>query len=87
MTLGDACDQLIASGSTGTLVMSGSEVVGVITENDILAALMDGIDRDIELDLWLRGGKARLPGRAISGVPNGPSSETRAQGKRRHQQA
>ncbi|CAE7269055.1 yop-1, partial [Symbiodinium pilosum] len=72
-TLGDACDLLIASGNTGTLVMDQGEVVGVITENDILAALMDGIDRDIPLDLWLRGGKARLPGCMVNALTLTPA--------------
>ena len=72
-TLGDACDQLIASGHTGTLVTREGEAVGVITENDILAALMDGIDRDIQLDLWLRGGKARLPGCIMNALTLNPT--------------
>ena len=53
--------------------MHEGEVVGVITENDILAALMDGIDRDIQLDLWLRGGQARLPGCMVNALTMTPA--------------
>jgi len=53
--------------------MHEGEVLGVITENDILAALMDGIDRDIQLDLWLRGGQARLPGCMVNALTMTPA--------------
>eukprot|EP00440_Ansanella_granifera_P061821 gb/GFBE01067023.1/.p1 GENE.gb/GFBE01067023.1/~~gb/GFBE01067023.1/.p1 ORF type:complete len:321 (+),score=59.01 gb/GFBE01067023.1/:1-963(+) len=61
-TLGDACDIMISRGRTSAVVLDDNEEVkGVLTENDLLAALMDGSGRDLSIDLWLRGDQARLP--------------------------
>lgn len=61
-SLGDACDELVSSGRTAAVITDAHDKVkGVLTENDILAALLDGTPRDCKIDLWLRGGNARLP--------------------------
>eukprot|EP00440_Ansanella_granifera_P056717 gb/GFBE01061475.1/.p1 GENE.gb/GFBE01061475.1/~~gb/GFBE01061475.1/.p1 ORF type:complete len:350 (+),score=59.45 gb/GFBE01061475.1/:1-1050(+) len=61
-TLGDACDAMISTGRTAAVIVDRhGEVCGVLTENDLLAALNEGCDRDLSIDLWLRGGSARLP--------------------------
>eukprot|EP00931_Biecheleriopsis_adriatica_P067586 TRINITY_DN41706_c0_g1_i1.p1 TRINITY_DN41706_c0_g1~~TRINITY_DN41706_c0_g1_i1.p1 ORF type:complete len:487 (-),score=108.74 TRINITY_DN41706_c0_g1_i1:192-1484(-) len=62
-TLGDAADALVASGRTAAVVADDNyKVRGVLTENDILAALLEGASKDCKLDAWLRGGHSRLPG-------------------------
>eukprot|EP00933_Yihiella_yeosuensis_P080229 TRINITY_DN93634_c0_g1_i1.p1 TRINITY_DN93634_c0_g1~~TRINITY_DN93634_c0_g1_i1.p1 ORF type:complete len:352 (+),score=50.11 TRINITY_DN93634_c0_g1_i1:80-1135(+) len=62
-SLGDACDILVSSGRSAAVVLDKrGEPCGVLTENDMLAALMDGSSRDLSIDLWLRGGSARMPG-------------------------
>lgn len=62
-TLGDAADALVASGRTGAVVLDWrGDVRGVLTENDLLAALAEGTPWDCSIDKWLRRGDARLPG-------------------------
>eukprot|EP00933_Yihiella_yeosuensis_P085097 TRINITY_DN9989_c1_g1_i2.p1 TRINITY_DN9989_c1_g1~~TRINITY_DN9989_c1_g1_i2.p1 ORF type:complete len:764 (+),score=206.34 TRINITY_DN9989_c1_g1_i2:71-2362(+) len=62
-TLADAAERLLAAGRTAAVVLSGgSDVRGVLTENDILRALVDEAPCDCSIDVWLRGGDARLPG-------------------------
>lgn len=62
-TLADACDAMVSSGRTATVVLgSDREVRGLLTENDILQAYCDHVDWDCQVGAWLRGGEARLPG-------------------------
>eukprot|EP00931_Biecheleriopsis_adriatica_P036775 TRINITY_DN21148_c0_g1_i1.p1 TRINITY_DN21148_c0_g1~~TRINITY_DN21148_c0_g1_i1.p1 ORF type:complete len:441 (-),score=94.21 TRINITY_DN21148_c0_g1_i1:224-1399(-) len=61
-TLADAADILMASGRTAALVLEKGSVRGVLTENDLMVALLDGAPWDCEVGAWLRGGRARLPG-------------------------
>eukprot|EP00930_Biecheleria_cincta_P036487 TRINITY_DN25010_c0_g1_i2.p1 TRINITY_DN25010_c0_g1~~TRINITY_DN25010_c0_g1_i2.p1 ORF type:complete len:698 (+),score=112.18 TRINITY_DN25010_c0_g1_i2:48-2141(+) len=62
-TLSDAAHSLVDSGRTACLVVSGQgEVQGVFTENDLLAALVEGTMGNLAIEKWLRGGNARLPG-------------------------
>eukprot|EP00931_Biecheleriopsis_adriatica_P028077 TRINITY_DN16793_c0_g1_i2.p1 TRINITY_DN16793_c0_g1~~TRINITY_DN16793_c0_g1_i2.p1 ORF type:complete len:359 (+),score=68.10 TRINITY_DN16793_c0_g1_i2:64-1077(+) len=61
-TMGDACDAMVEAGRTATVIVDKhGGVAGVLTENDMLAAVMDGTSRDLCVDLWLRSGSARLP--------------------------
>lgn len=60
--MGDACDAMVAAGRTATVIIDKhGGVSGVLTENDMMAALLDGTSRDLSVDLWLRSGSARLP--------------------------
>lgn len=62
-TIADAADTLVSSGRTATVVIDRDQnVCGVLTENDILAALMEKTPYRNSIASWLRGGESRLPG-------------------------
>eukprot|EP00930_Biecheleria_cincta_P071274 TRINITY_DN58789_c0_g1_i1.p1 TRINITY_DN58789_c0_g1~~TRINITY_DN58789_c0_g1_i1.p1 ORF type:complete len:702 (-),score=134.39 TRINITY_DN58789_c0_g1_i1:39-2144(-) len=62
-TLADAADSLAGSGRTACVVVdSQGNLCGVLTENDLLQALVDGTSHGCSIAQWLRGGPARLPG-------------------------
>lgn len=66
LTLTDAADLLIGSDHTSALVMDDVDVVlGVLTENDLLAAFVEGVGREAKVARWLRGGDARFPRGAL----------------------
>jgi len=61
-TLGDACDAIIKASRTSVVVLGEDDTVkGVLTENDILAASMDGRGVDSNIASWLGCSFARLP--------------------------
>lgn len=62
MSLTDAVDALVCSGRTAAVVLDNDQVQGVLTENDVLAALVEGTPWECKIMEWLRGGYARLPG-------------------------
>ncbi|CAE8672282.1 unnamed protein product, partial [Polarella glacialis] len=56
--LHDACSILLASGRTAAVVLDpAGTVLGVLTENDVLQALVEGVPEDLTVGLWLRGGE------------------------------
>eukprot|EP00933_Yihiella_yeosuensis_P042985 TRINITY_DN37668_c0_g1_i2.p1 TRINITY_DN37668_c0_g1~~TRINITY_DN37668_c0_g1_i2.p1 ORF type:complete len:824 (+),score=178.53 TRINITY_DN37668_c0_g1_i2:111-2474(+) len=63
-TLVDACDDLVSEGRTAAVVLDEStgSIRGLLTENDVLRAIVEGVDWDCTVQQWLRGGEARLPG-------------------------
>lgn len=62
LSLTDAADLLIEANHTAALVVDISgAVLGVLTENDFLAAFAEGVSRDATVARWLRGDYARLP--------------------------
>eukprot|EP00930_Biecheleria_cincta_P020134 TRINITY_DN15207_c0_g1_i1.p1 TRINITY_DN15207_c0_g1~~TRINITY_DN15207_c0_g1_i1.p1 ORF type:complete len:834 (-),score=168.80 TRINITY_DN15207_c0_g1_i1:57-2558(-) len=62
-SLMNACDALVSSGRTAIVVMSEEgSIRGVLTENDVLTALLLGVSWHCTVKDWLRGGVARLPG-------------------------
>ncbi|CAE8586764.1 unnamed protein product, partial [Polarella glacialis] len=63
-SLGEACDDLAKSGRTAAIVLGATSgaMRGVLTENDILQAFVNGESWDRIIDSWLRGDDARLPG-------------------------
>eukprot|EP00440_Ansanella_granifera_P053225 gb/GFBE01057701.1/.p1 GENE.gb/GFBE01057701.1/~~gb/GFBE01057701.1/.p1 ORF type:complete len:766 (+),score=164.85 gb/GFBE01057701.1/:1-2298(+) len=74
-TLADAADTLVESGRTAAVVVDeDGDVRGVLTENDLLAALCEGVDWHCKLDTWLRGGHARLPGFMVPALTLSPST-------------
>ncbi|CAE8599855.1 unnamed protein product [Polarella glacialis] len=63
-SLGEACDDLAKSGRTAAIVLDATNgaMRGVLTENDILQAFVNGESWDCLIDSWLRGDDARMPG-------------------------
>ncbi|CAJ1404064.1 unnamed protein product [Effrenium voratum] len=61
-TLSDAVDQLVCTGRTAAVVLDGDQIQGVLTENDVLAALVEGTTWNCKIGDWLKGSFARLPG-------------------------
>lgn len=64
-TLGDACDAMVAAKRTASLVTEGypgGAVCGILTENDILNAFVNGAPWDCSIGQWLRGTDCRMPG-------------------------
>lgn len=61
-TLADASEALVDSARTAAVVMDARGIRGVLTENDLLRAYVDGAPWECSVDLWLRGGEARMPG-------------------------
>eukprot|EP00930_Biecheleria_cincta_P074268 TRINITY_DN61479_c0_g1_i1.p1 TRINITY_DN61479_c0_g1~~TRINITY_DN61479_c0_g1_i1.p1 ORF type:complete len:357 (-),score=53.27 TRINITY_DN61479_c0_g1_i1:182-1252(-) len=61
-TLGDACDAMIGSGRTAAVLLGDQGgVCGVLTENDILAAIACDAPADTRITHWLHGELARVP--------------------------
>jgi len=61
-TVTDVADLLFAQNRTAVAVASArGEIVGAITENDILQAYEIGVPRDYPVEAWLRSDCARLP--------------------------
>eukprot|EP00928_Gymnodinium_smaydae_P028037 TRINITY_DN21498_c0_g1_i1.p1 TRINITY_DN21498_c0_g1~~TRINITY_DN21498_c0_g1_i1.p1 ORF type:complete len:671 (+),score=188.08 TRINITY_DN21498_c0_g1_i1:77-2089(+) len=64
--LADACDLMLATHRTAALVLDDQAegvVCGVLTENDLLRAHLDGEPWwQMSIGTWLEGGEARLPG-------------------------
>eukprot|EP00928_Gymnodinium_smaydae_P098952 TRINITY_DN9319_c0_g2_i2.p1 TRINITY_DN9319_c0_g2~~TRINITY_DN9319_c0_g2_i2.p1 ORF type:complete len:686 (-),score=99.27 TRINITY_DN9319_c0_g2_i2:84-2141(-) len=67
-SLKDACFAMTRSGRTAALVMDGDQgcVHGVLTENDILHAIVTQESLDSTLERYLRGSLTRLPGFMLS---------------------
>ncbi|CAJ1361651.1 unnamed protein product [Effrenium voratum] len=61
-TLTDAVDELVSTHRTAAVVLDDHQVQGVLTENDVLAALVEGAAWEVKISEWLRGSSARLPG-------------------------
>ena len=62
-TLTDAVDALVSTERTAAVVFDeDGRVQGVLTENDVLAALVEGIPWQCQISEWLKGSYARLPG-------------------------
>ncbi|CAE8621304.1 unnamed protein product [Polarella glacialis] len=60
--LGDAAEALSVSGQTAAAVCDEhGQVVGLLTENDIMRAFFEGASPDTRLSEWLAGGMARAP--------------------------
>ncbi|CAE8676306.1 unnamed protein product [Polarella glacialis] len=60
--LGDAAEALAVSGQTAAAVCDEhGQVVGLLTENDIMRAFFEGASPDTQLGEWLAGGMARAP--------------------------
>lgn len=82
-TMTDACDVMVSAGRTAAVVVDRlCEAVGVLTENDVLQALVEGADWDCGIDMWLRGGEARMPGflmPAVTAKPNTPLADAASQ--------
>eukprot|EP00930_Biecheleria_cincta_P096395 TRINITY_DN88252_c0_g1_i1.p1 TRINITY_DN88252_c0_g1~~TRINITY_DN88252_c0_g1_i1.p1 ORF type:complete len:374 (+),score=71.01 TRINITY_DN88252_c0_g1_i1:248-1369(+) len=75
MGLGDACGLLLNAARTACVVVdSNGFVLGVLTENDVLQAFLEGADFKCSVRQWLRGGGARLPGFLVSTLTLKPSS-------------
>ncbi|CAE8625668.1 unnamed protein product, partial [Polarella glacialis] len=59
--LADACDSMLSAGRTAALVLDpatarqGSAVRGVLTENDVLQALVDNAPGHLSIAQWIRG--------------------------------
>lgn len=61
-TLGDACDAMMKEGRTSAVILDEEGLVkGVLTENDILTAFMDGRGVGLSISSWLDSRYARLP--------------------------
>uniref|UniRef100_A0A7S4QJN3 CBS domain-containing protein n=1 Tax=Alexandrium monilatum TaxID=311494 RepID=A0A7S4QJN3_9DINO len=74
-TLSNAADVLVSSGRSAAVVVNAQGGVrGVLTENDLLAALVDGTPWDCKIDTWLRGGLARLPGFMVTPLTLSPET-------------
>lgn len=68
-TLAEACSVLISSNRTAAVVVDDDgSPLGVLTENDILQAFVDGMPWDCSVEQWLNGGEARLPSFLISAL-------------------
>ena len=61
-TLSDAVDALVSTERTAAVVLDDGRVQGVLTENDVLAALVEGTPWKCQIGEWLMGSYARLPG-------------------------
>ena len=61
-TLSDAVDALVSTERTAAIVLDDGRVQGVLTENDVLAALVEGTSWQCQISEWLKGSYARLPG-------------------------
>ena len=62
-TLSDAVDALVSTERTAAIVLDeDGSVQGVLTENDVLAALVEGTQWHCQITDWLKGSYARLPG-------------------------
>jgi len=71
----DAADALVASGRTAAVVVNtAGDVRGVLTENDLLAALVDGTPWDCKIETWLQSGHARLPGFLVPALTISPAT-------------
>eukprot|EP00930_Biecheleria_cincta_P028155 TRINITY_DN19636_c0_g1_i1.p1 TRINITY_DN19636_c0_g1~~TRINITY_DN19636_c0_g1_i1.p1 ORF type:complete len:750 (-),score=144.85 TRINITY_DN19636_c0_g1_i1:58-2307(-) len=71
-TLADAADALAASGRTAVVVEDGN-IAGVLTENDLLSALLEDTPWDCKIESWIRGGHSRLPGFILPGYTVPPT--------------
>lgn len=61
-TLSDACDDLIYTGRSAAVVVGeDGEVLGLLTENDLLRAYASGAFWNTHTDVWLRNEMARCP--------------------------
>eukprot|EP00418_Pyrodinium_bahamense_P008971 CAMPEP_0179105942 /NCGR_PEP_ID=MMETSP0796-20121207/49226_1 /TAXON_ID=73915 /ORGANISM="Pyrodinium bahamense, Strain pbaha01" /LENGTH=354 /DNA_ID=CAMNT_0020803941 /DNA_START=91 /DNA_END=1155 /DNA_ORIENTATION=- len=61
-SLTDATDLLIGADRTAALVLDDDGTpVGVLTENDLLLAYVEGVHWECSVELWLHGKEARLP--------------------------
>eukprot|EP00931_Biecheleriopsis_adriatica_P120073 TRINITY_DN95218_c0_g1_i1.p1 TRINITY_DN95218_c0_g1~~TRINITY_DN95218_c0_g1_i1.p1 ORF type:complete len:763 (-),score=179.96 TRINITY_DN95218_c0_g1_i1:426-2714(-) len=74
-TLLDAAEALVSSGRTAAAVINiRGDILGVLTENDMLAALVDGSDWNQSISRYLRGGDSRLPGFMVPALTLGPKA-------------
>lgn len=77
LTLLDAVDTLVSSGRTAAVLVdkrAGGAVRGILTENDILQALLEGVTHETPIEQWLRGSEARLPGFMMPALTLPPSA-------------
>eukprot|EP00403_Amphidinium_massartii_P010456 CAMPEP_0178424480 /NCGR_PEP_ID=MMETSP0689_2-20121128/28231_1 /TAXON_ID=160604 /ORGANISM="Amphidinium massartii, Strain CS-259" /LENGTH=362 /DNA_ID=CAMNT_0020046117 /DNA_START=96 /DNA_END=1184 /DNA_ORIENTATION=+ len=69
ISLTDAADMLMESNRTAALVADDAGIVlGVITENDLLVAFVEGVGWEASLTRWLRAGDARMPEQLVSSL-------------------
>lgn len=76
-TLIKAANTMLETGRSAAVVMDGGEgghICGVLTENDILEAFVDGESWECSLEVWLRGGECRLPGFMVSSLTLSPTA-------------
>eukprot|EP00928_Gymnodinium_smaydae_P084870 TRINITY_DN68155_c0_g1_i2.p1 TRINITY_DN68155_c0_g1~~TRINITY_DN68155_c0_g1_i2.p1 ORF type:complete len:314 (+),score=74.40 TRINITY_DN68155_c0_g1_i2:69-1010(+) len=73
-TLGYACEALLSARRTAAIVgyTDDGRVCGVLTENDILAALVNGTPHDCSLEAWLASHDARFPRAMVSSLTVSP---------------
>lgn len=66
-TLFEASELLQSTGRTAAVILDSEQsVLGVLTENDMLLAFIDGVSSTCTVSQWLHGGEARLPSFLIS---------------------
>jgi len=74
--LAHAAMLLLAAGRTAAVIVDTRDVVhGVLTENDLMWALKEGMPADCTIDAWLRGSEARLPGFMVPCLTLPPETE------------
>lgn len=73
-SLSDAVDAMVSAKRTAAVVLDEEQVQGVLTENDILAALVEGTEWECKIMDWLKGGYARLPGFLVPALTLSSSS-------------
>jgi len=75
-SLGDACDAMVAASRTSVVVLDENlQVKGVLTENDILAAVVSLTSQACSIDAWLRGDQARLPEGMVPSLTLSPEED------------
>jgi len=63
----EASKLLQSTGRTAAVILDGEQsVLGVLTENDMLLAFVEGISSTCTVSQWIHGGEARLPSFLIS---------------------
>ncbi|CAJ1428355.1 unnamed protein product [Effrenium voratum] len=63
----EASDLLQSTGRTAAVILDEEKaVLGVLTENDMLLAFVEGVNSECTVGEWLHGGEARLPSFLVS---------------------
>lgn len=82
-TLKVAAEMLANSGCTAAAVLDdANEVLGLLTENDLVRAYFEGASREVTVGDWLQGGAARAPAGVLQRLAVRPAQSVREAARR-----